>query len=230
MTKRINKTSKTIVSLFFIFGLIACNHDEDKVTPNPELGEVSYTVTFNSTWSATTHPDGFPNSPHFSGLVGATHNVNVMLWENGELASAGIESVAETGSKTTHTSEINTQITTGDADQLISEGGINPSPNSLTFSVIMKPDFTFISLVSMLAPSPDWIVGVSALDLAPNGVWLENKTVDLYVYDTGTDDGSNYTAANLDANPKKVISRIETSPFLVNNVIAPIGTMSFVKQ
>jgi len=59
---------------------------------------------------------------------------------------------------------------------------------------------------------------------------VESKTVDLYVYDAGTDDGSSYTAANADSNPKQFISRIEYSPFLVNGSVKPIGTMSFVKN
>ena len=219
-----------LIILLFILGISACKHNSNNSTPSPELGEVMYSVKFDSTWSSTTHPDGFPSNPHYSGLIGATHNSNVSFWDINEHASTGIEQVAETGSKSIFTTEINQQIMTGDTNLLVSEGGINPSPGSISFSVIMHPSYTFISLVSMLAPSPDWIVGVSGLDLAPNGVWLESKIIDLYVYDAGTDNGENYTSANLDANPKQVISRIESSPFLVNNTVISIGTMTFTKQ
>ena len=57
--------------------------------------EVEYTVVFEATWSAESHPDGFPPSPHFSGLIGGTHNDQVTFWEVGGLASPGMESMAE---------------------------------------------------------------------------------------------------------------------------------------
>ena len=224
------KNLQKLFIFFFIINFTACKNSSENNTANPELGEVNYTITINSTWSTITHPDGFPSNPHFSGFIGVGHNLNVSLWEIAELASPGIEQVAETGGKSILITEIDQLISIGDANQLISEGGINSSPGEMSFSVTMQPDYTFISLVSMLAPSPDWIVGVSSLDLAPNGVWLENKTVDLYVYDAGTDDGENYTSTNLDANPKQTIFRIETAPFLVNNAVIPIGTMTFIKQ
>jgi len=51
-----------------------------------------------------------------------------------------------------------------------------------------------MSLVSMLGPSPDWIVGVSALELCSrNCTWVENKTLNLYPWDAGTDSGITYT-------------------------------------
>src|SRR5262245_10923006 len=60
----------------------------------------SYTVTFTSTWSASSHPVDFPANAHFSGLIGATHDDRVRFWREGELASAGIQAMAELGSKT----------------------------------------------------------------------------------------------------------------------------------
>ena len=61
--------------------------------------EARYRVTFTATWSAETHPTNFPSGPHFSGLVGATHHGGVRLWQTGEIASDGIELMAETGGK-----------------------------------------------------------------------------------------------------------------------------------
>ena len=45
-----------------------------------------YVVQFDATWSAQTHPLNFPPNPHFSGLIGGTHNDQVAFWEVGELA------------------------------------------------------------------------------------------------------------------------------------------------
>lgn len=47
-------------------------------------------------------------------------------------------------------------------------------------------------------PSPDWIVGVSGLNLClPNCSWTPSKVVDLYPYDAGTDNGITYMVSEL---------------------------------
>ncbi len=72
-----------------------------------------YQVTFTSTWSQQTHPHEYPAGfSHFSGLIGATHNALVNFWQLGEVATNGIESMAETGSKSLFLTEVNTQIYT----------------------------------------------------------------------------------------------------------------------
>lgn len=51
-----------------------------------------------------------------------------------------------------------------------------------------------VSLAAKLAPSPDWIVGVSALELCnANCTWRMSATLPLYPYDAGTDSGLSYT-------------------------------------
>lgn len=50
-----------------------------------------------------------------------------------------------------------------------------------------------MSIVSMIDPSPDWIVGVSSLELCQrNCSWVESKILNLYPWDAGTDDGITY--------------------------------------
>lgn len=50
-----------------------------------------------------------------------------------------------------------------------------------------------MSMVSMIDPSPDWIVGVSSLELClRNCTWIESKVLNLYPWDIGTDDGVSY--------------------------------------
>jgi hypothetical protein len=156
--------------------------------PNPALASTptaDYQVTFDASWSAATHPTGFPPSPHFSPLIGATHDATVLLWEAGQTASSGIERMAERGQTGTLSSEI---LALGaNADVLIPGGGINPSPGSVSVAFTASGSHPFVSLVSMLAPSPDWFVGVSAFHLKSNGDWIESATVDLFTYDAGSD-------------------------------------------
>jgi len=50
-----------------------------------------------------------------------------------------------------------------------------------------------MSIVSKIDPSPDWIVGVSRLELClRNCNWVEHKVLNLYPYDAGTDSGITY--------------------------------------
>ncbi|MBT8262857.1 MAG: hypothetical protein KJO05_08545 [Bacteroidia bacterium] len=60
--------------------------------------EATYSINYTSTWSETTHPHpggNFPASAHYSKLVGATHNDQVVFLEMGSLATPGIEDIAE---------------------------------------------------------------------------------------------------------------------------------------
>ena len=70
----------------------------------------------------------------------------------------------------------------------------------------------YVTLVSMVAPSPDWFVGVSALSLMDeDGAWRERIEVDLRVYDAGTDNGTVYNAANADTDPAAPITALTES-------------------
>ena len=193
-------------------------------------GNTKYKVTLSSTWSAQTHPLTFPSNPHFSTLVGATHNVNTKFWDAGKLATSGIEVMAESGGTSSLISEINNNISLGDSDIQILAAGIGSSPGSSSFTVNVNSSHTFLTVVTMLAPSPDWFIGVTAYNLMPNGVWIDKETVTLYAYDAGTDDGSSYTSTNADTNPKESIMKITTTPFVVNNMVVPVAKLTIEKM
>ncbi len=61
--------------------------------PPPIAAAARYTVTFEATWSAATHPTAFPRSAHFSSLIGVTHASGVHFWSPGAIASDGIEAM-----------------------------------------------------------------------------------------------------------------------------------------
>lgn len=187
----------------------------------------TYEVTFTSTWSEATHPEGFPSNPHFSPLIGAAHSADVALWGAGETATAGIESMAETGATSPLRAEIDAHANAGRMARVLSGGNIPLSPGSVTMTVDVDDDAPLVTLVTMLAPSPDWFVGVAGLDLRENGAWVAERTVDLLVYDAGTDDGPDYTSPNDDSDPKQPIARIDAAPFVRDGAPAPIGTFKF---
>jgi len=185
-----------------------------------------YSITFNATWSATTHPTDFPPGPHFSPLIGAVHNDSVAFWASGEIASPGIEQMAETGGTSNLTREIRAHIP-GNVLSVINGRGIG-SPASTTINGIhVSLDHPLITLVTMIAPSPDWFVGVAGQSLRDEfGQWLDEMQVVLYPYDSGTDDGVSYRSANADSSPKQPIKGLKgISPFSDE----PIGTYTFTR-
>lgn len=189
-----------------------------------------YVVTFEATWSEETHPDeNFPSDdPHFSGLVGAMHNNDVTFWQTGQLASDGIELMAERGGKSDLRDEINAAIGDGTAEQYLSGGGISFSPGSVSIGPFTVDEtYPLLTLVSMLAPSPDWFVGVSGLSLVDgNGNWINNQVISLDPYDSGTDDGPEYRSPNADSNPPQPIANLSgVSPFSSQ----PIGTFTITR-
>jgi hypothetical protein len=214
-------------------GLGGCGSDDVVDTDDnggPEAGEADYVVTFTAVWSEETHPDDFPGNPHFSRLVGATHGAEVTLWEVGGVASQGIEAMAETGATGPLESEAEDAIAMGTARRVLVGGGISTSPGEVAYEFRVDEDFPLVTLVSMIAPSPDWFVGVSGLSLHDGGGWVDSLTVDLFPYDAGTDSGAGYTAADADTDPQVPISRIEGYPFLVDDEVPPLGTFTFVRQ
>lgn len=196
----------------------------------PRDSVANYTVTFISTWSATSHPVDFPGSAHFSGLIGATHSAQVVFWREAQLASPGIQAMAELGSKSPLTDEIAAAIGAGTARYELSGGGIGPSPGQVSLDFTITEGHPLVSLVSMIAPSPDWFVGVADLPLLQNDRWVDSLTVELRGWDAGTDDGTTYTALNAPSTPHVPITRLEDVPFQVNGRIPPLGAYRFTRR
>ena len=189
----------------------------------------TYEVIFSASWSAQTHPDDFPGNPHFSGLIGLTHDSTFTLWEAGGLASAGMESMAEIGSKSPLSVEVDQVIAAGSGYNLLSGGGVGNSPGDVSLMFEVAATHPLVSLVSMIAPSPDWFIGVSGASLQQNGEWVESRSDTLYVYDAGTDSGVSYTSPNADTDPAEPIQRIEASPFAAAGNLIPVGTFTFTR-
>ena len=185
-----------------------------------------YNVTFEATWSENSHPQDFPANPHFSPLIGATHNENVVFWEPGGLASPGIENMAERGSRAELAAEVDAAIADGTSFSVPRGNGIS-SPGSTNFSFEIHQAYPLVTLVSMVAPSPDWFVGVHGLNLLRNGQWVKEMVVELLPYDAGTDSGVTFRSTNSDTNPPEQISLIAELPFLVDGTGPPLGTFTF---
>jgi hypothetical protein len=217
--------------------------DESYAPPNSETALVAgaseieaaasmtttYTITFDATWSDQTHPHpSFPSDAHFSPLIGAVHADTVTFWaaDGVSVATPGIEHMAETGGTSILADEIQAQIPDHARSTITGTGTFSPGEVNI-HSIEVSREFPLVTLVTMVAPSPDWFVGVSGLSLLDDGgQWVISKTVQLYPYDAGTDSGPDYTSPNADVTPHEPIANI-TGEFPFSD--QPLGTFTFTR-
>lgn len=202
--------------------LLFCFHTFGQTT-------ATYDIVFTSNWEAH---GTLPGNAHFTELVGATHNTNITFLEMGGLATQGIEQVAETGGFGIFESEVNAAITANNADQFIEGPDLffNGPGRTITISdLTVSSDYPLVSLASMLAPSPDWMIAVNSISLIDNGgQWIPEITMDLFTYDAGTEEGNGYSLNNSPTNPHEPISLVDhSSTPLINE---RIGTIVFTQK
>lgn len=187
-------------------------------------GDATYTVTFDATWSAETHPQNFPSTAHFSGLVGGTHDATIHFWAPGEPASLGIQRMAEWGLQSVLADEVQVAIDGGSAGAVLLGPVLSVSPGTVAMTFTATAAHSLVTLTTMVAPSPDWFVGVAGLDLRSGGDWAQEVVVELYPWDAGTDSGVNYTSGDQPTVPHVPVFAIAGAPFSPG---VPLGTFTF---
>ena len=189
----------------------------------------TYTVTFTGKFTDDALASGVsvPSGEHFTTLIGAVHNGSVTFWSDGGTASAGIESMAEVGGTSNLKSEINAASSNALAviEQSIAFGGTATA----TVDITLTTDHPLVTLTSMVAPSPDWFVGVSGLSLrnTANDGWQPSLTVNLFPWDAGTEDGTEFSLSNSPTSPQGTITSIKGTGKFSNE---PIATLTFDLQ
>ena len=123
--------------------------------------------------------------------------------------------------------KVEAQIDSGDAIAVVSGGGIGTSPGSVSVTFTVYEDHPLVSVTSMVAPSPDWFVGLSGLDLCRNGNWISEQEFTLYAYDAGADSGITYTSANGATSTPELIRKLHEKPFPVDGFHVSMGVFSF---
>jgi hypothetical protein len=56
---------------------------------------VEYSCVFTNLWTSARHPVAYPSGAHWSPMVLVAHSQAYTMWEEGQLASPGVETVAE---------------------------------------------------------------------------------------------------------------------------------------
>ena len=185
----------------------------------------TYRVTFTGAFTnaALASGVGVPNGAHFTTLIGGVHNQGVDLWERGQKASPGTEVMAETG----RVGDLRTEILAARSsvadviEESLSHGGTPVTD----FEIIISGKQASVTLASMVAPSPDWFVGVSSMPLlSGDGTWVHHNTVGLFAYDAGTENGEGFSLSNPATVPQEVITSLRNVGKFSDS---PIATLQF---
>ena len=211
---------KLFTLLIFSLFISTVNYAQDAV----------YKIEFISNWSSTTHPTDYPtSSAHWSPLIGTTHKNASAFLQLGLLASDGVEQVAETGGTTIITQEINLLIAAGLAFEVINGSGLSAGLGTITVNDVgVDAEFPYITLITMIAPSPDWVAQINNLKLTDtDNNWITSISMDVYATDAGTDSGATYTSPNADTNPAENISSLQNILPFSDQIV---GTFVFTLQ
>ena len=193
----------------------------------PVHSEATYRVTFQGGWTTAVTPGGLPSGAHFTRLIGGVHNAGVTFLREGGRATAGVEFMAELGGTSTLANEVRAAEPNALA-VLQGSGNIRPTGSSTIDSVTLTTDHPRVTLLTMIAPSPDWFVGVSGLTLVDaQGDWQASLTVNLYPWDAGTEEGTEFSLSNPATSPQGVITSLRGMGKFSNE---PIATLTFTLQ
>lgn len=221
----LNKYSIIIIAFSILF--VACKKEQNQIN---KFSEARYTIEITGKWSL---PDfTVPSGVHFTNFAGIVHKNNTSLWQENMFASTGIENVAETGNTSILLLEIDSIIREKKAISLIYF--TPPGPVSTkTASVYCNSEFSFISFISMIAPSPDWFIGVSNINLYKNENWVNDTIIPLFVHDAGTEEGDVFGYNNPSTSPQQSIKLLTTEKGSVlangNAYLKPIATFRLKK-
>lgn len=239
----------SIVMLATALGVAACAKEAAEPAEEPmvapamasatpaleQAGPVTYRVELTSLWTKGSFPLEYPDGslihrPHFSGLIGTAHDADYRLFAEGQAPSPGLERLSETGKHDPLDAEIRGAIAAGDALALTESDPLRDFAETVTTEVTVDAAHPMVSLVAMIAPSPDWFAGVSGVSLMENGAWVASKTVDAMPWDSGGDLGATYVAADAEADPKQPTAAPTGDHFKRDGAVQPVARITFTRM
>ena len=221
--RRINLLS-LMVLLFF-----SCTKNKEDVSPDLK-GGTEYTVTFKIDWNSKDFPKDYPSNAHFSRLIGWSHDAEQTFFKTGTQASAGIKNMAETGGTSPLSTELNELVEAKQGLNYFIAGGLGSGTGEIVLTVEVTEEFPAVTLATMVAPSPDWYITVVNINLVENNLFVSEKTVEAYVYDAGTDNGTTFKSPNQTSDPQQPIILFVDAPLGDGEALnATIATVTFTK-
>lgn len=174
-------------------------------------GSADVSIVFTYTWTEAneTEAANYPSNAHFSDTICALSTTST-LFVRGATASAGFVELSETGASATLIKEL-------EDNEDVPENGVLRSPalspgtsvgKLASFNFTVTPDVSYIGCVSMIAPSPSWVVGMRDRSLCDEktGKFFSTSQILLTPYTSGSDTGASYSAADSKADPQGKIA------------------------
>jgi hypothetical protein len=220
------------IKLLILAAWLICSGTLTSCLKNPQSTEpisvATYQMIFRSTWSAQTHPVNFPTNAHYSPIFGISHDKDFTLWQIGQPASPGMENMAELGDNSLLVTEVNvSSVKNRIGSVFFGKRFDSPGSDSVVFTIAAA--HPLVSFVCMLAPSPDWFTGITQIPLRNGQQWVDSLTVDLYVYDAGTDAGSSYRSPDVDIKPGNPILLLTSTENDFQNGRPSVGYVKFIR-
>lgn len=189
--------------------------EPDPMTP-AEPTEATYDIGYNALISSNAFLQALGAAPYPEGvesaasLVLAEHPRDIVLWEDGGMASAGLKMLAETGDATdliAEAEEMSITVRWRDSNAVL-----NLIQNIR--EITLNSQNSCVTYAQGIVPSPDWFVGftICATD-EETGEWLETVELTAIAWDAGTDDGDDYMAEDMPSDPQMPISPLDKAPF-----------------
>ena len=188
-----------------------------------------YRVTIQLDWSSARFPYQYPKDPHFSRVIGMTHNSKYSLFADGDTASSGLALVATNGRTSILKAELGEALRRRRVGMIHEGDALKAGVGTVVMTIQVTEAHNRFSFVTMVAPSPDWITGRADSVLNPNGVWVESLELPMWVWDAGVDSGQTLNAPNAPVQPRESVRLAANPYFLYRTGLKPIGSVVFTR-
>ncbi|XP_049703569.2 spondin-2 [Helicoverpa armigera] len=192
------RVAAILVLFVALFGLVVgCDVDDVAV----------YKVSLEFLWSEERFPKDYPqNRPkaQWSQVFGQSHSANYTLYHIGSVAKPSVRAFSQFG-------RIDDLVKEGDDDQQVydqfSAGAIGAGVGETENMVFVDGGHSLVSLMCRMIPSPDWFIGVDAVNLCVDSTWVDQITLDLEPLDAGAASGLTFTAPRWETTPPDPVTR-----------------------
>ncbi|XP_053604809.1 spondin-1-like isoform X2 [Plodia interpunctella] len=166
-----------------------------------------YSVKLKMLWSEERFPKDYPtNRPkaQWSTVFGQSHNSSYKLYHVGDVSRETVREFSQFG-------KIDELVTEGDGDERVydqfSAPALGIGTGETSNFVFVDGSHSLVSLICRLIPSPDWFVGVDALNLCLEDGWVDQITLDLRPLDAGAASGLTFTAPRWKTTPPEAVRK-----------------------
>ena len=162
ITNRFSKSTLKVIAVIAVLVFTNCSTANEEEKPNAtdpveeKQTNAKYSVTFEINWNKNDFSLDYPSGAHFSSIVGWSHKTTSTFMKVGTFASKGIKDVAETGSTVEIKKEIEEKISNKEGKKFFKGSGLGSGVGKIEIEIEVVTDYPSISLITMIAPSPDW--------------------------------------------------------------------------